>query len=82
MHAALSDPSYANPQALLQIDSYGCRINAVSPEATAVPQRSSVMKLQYQTYWTDAAQDAVNLDWDPSVLLVGLRAHRGRAHAR
>lgn len=53
----------ANPQALLQVDSYGCRINAVAPGATAVPQRSSIMKLQYQTYWTEPAQDQVNLDW-------------------
>jgi hypothetical protein len=53
----------ANPQALLQVDSYGCRINAVDPAATAVPQRSSILKLQYQTYWTEPAQDKVNLDW-------------------
>lgn len=53
----------ANSQALLQVDSYGCRINAVAPEATAVPQRSSIMKLQYQTYWTEPGQDQVNLAW-------------------
>ncbi|MEO9220364.1 MAG: FAD-binding oxidoreductase [Mycobacteriaceae bacterium] len=63
VHAALTDPAYSNPQALLQVDSYGCRINAIPPEATAVSQRSSVMKLQYQTYWTDAADDALNLGW-------------------
>ena len=31
--------------------------------ATAIPQRSSIMKLQHQTYWTDPADDAVNLVW-------------------
>jgi FAD/FMN-containing dehydrogenase len=51
------------PQALLQVDSYGCQVNAVAPDATAVPQRSSVMKLQYQAYWTDPATDAANLTW-------------------
>ena len=56
-YAALSDPAYHNPQAVLQVDSYGCRINAVAPRVTAVPQRSSIMKLQYQTYWTDPADD-------------------------
>jgi FAD/FMN-containing dehydrogenase len=61
--AALTDPSYDNPQALLQVDSYGCQINTRSPTATAVPQRSSIMKLQYQTYWTDPAADDVNLAW-------------------
>jgi FAD/FMN-containing dehydrogenase len=59
----LSDPEHPNPQALLQVDSYGGRINAVAPDATAIPQRSSVMKLQYQTYWTDRADDDRNLAW-------------------
>lgn len=42
---------------------YGCQVNAVAPGETAVPQRSSIMKLQYQTYWTDPADDEVNLAW-------------------
>ncbi len=63
MWTYLTDPNYSNSQALLQVDSYGCQINAVPPDATAVPQRSSIMKLQYQTYWTEPEDDAVNLDW-------------------
>jgi hypothetical protein len=47
----------------LQVDTYGCRVNAVAPDATAVAQRSSIMKLQYQTYWTDPAEDDVHLSW-------------------
>jgi FAD/FMN-containing dehydrogenase len=54
---------YSNSQALVQIDSYGCQINAVAPAATAIPQRSSIMKLQYQTYWTEPDEDKVNLNW-------------------
>ena len=42
-------------QSLLQVDSYGGEINAVSPTATPVPQRSSIMKLQYQTYWSNSS---------------------------
>jgi len=38
-------------QTLLQVDSYGGAINRRTPDATPVPQRSSIMKLQYQTYW-------------------------------
>jgi FAD/FMN-containing dehydrogenase len=53
----------ANSQALLQVDSYGCKINEVAREATAVPQRSSILKLQYQTYWTAPEDDRVNLAW-------------------
>jgi hypothetical protein len=36
---------------LLQVDSYGGKINSVAREATAVWQRDSIYKLQYQTYW-------------------------------
>jgi FAD/FMN-containing dehydrogenase len=54
---------FKNPQALLQVDSYGCRINSVAPDATAIPQRSSILKLQYQTYWTTEAETQENLDW-------------------
>jgi len=38
-------------QSLLQVDSYGGAVNRRTPDATPVPQRSSIMKLQYQTYW-------------------------------
>jgi FAD/FMN-containing dehydrogenase len=59
----LSSAEHPNPQALVQVDSYGCQINAVDPAATAVPQRDSIMKLQFQTYWTDEADDEANLAW-------------------
>lgn len=42
-------------RSLVQVDSYGGAINRVSPTATAVPQRSAIMKLQYQTYWNNAS---------------------------
>lgn len=59
----LSTKEYNNPDALVQIDSYGCRINTVAPDATAVPQRDSVLKLQYQVYWSDPAEDDWHLAW-------------------
>ena len=43
-------------QSLLQVDSYGGAVNRRSPDATAVPQRSSILKLQYQTYWINASR--------------------------
>lgn len=43
-------------QSLLQVDSYGGAVNQVAPDATAVPQRAAMMKLQYQTYWINAAR--------------------------
>jgi FAD/FMN-containing dehydrogenase len=63
LYAGLSNPSHPNPQALVQVDSYGCQVNAVKPGTTAVPQRSSIMKLQFQTYWTDPLEDEPNLKW-------------------
>ncbi len=63
MYEHLANPCHPNPQALVQVDSYGCQVNAVDPAATAVAQRSSIMKLQYQTYWTDPADDDANLAW-------------------
>ncbi|MGH3795266.1 MAG: FAD-dependent oxidoreductase [Pseudonocardiaceae bacterium] len=59
----LSDSTYSNPEALLQIDSYGCKINARKPGETAIAQRDSVTKLQYQTYWDEAKDDDKNLAW-------------------
>ncbi|MBE1159319.1 FAD-binding protein [Dyella acidiphila] len=59
-------------QSLVQVDSYGGAINHIakgnngfdpSKNGTAVFQRNSVMKLQYQTYWTDRAQDDKHVQW-------------------
>jgi len=44
-------PESEMSQSLLQVDSYGGAINRVASDATAVPQRDAIMKLQYQTYW-------------------------------
>ena len=38
-------------QSLVQVDSYGVKVNDVGSTTTAIPQRDSRMKLQYQTYW-------------------------------
>jgi hypothetical protein len=57
------DPGVSLNQTLLQVDSYGCRTNAVDPQAAAIPQRDSIMKLQYQTYWTQPAQDEAHLSF-------------------
>lgn len=51
------------PGDLLQAVTYGGRINAVAPGATAVAQRDSVLKLQYQCYWEDPADEARKLGW-------------------
>lgn len=63
MWDALSTEGPPNSQSLLQVDTYGGAINAVGAGDTAVAQRSSIMKLQFQTYWDDPAYDDVSLGW-------------------
>lgn len=41
---------------LVQVDSYGGAVNNVLPTATALPQRSALLKLQFQTYWNNASR--------------------------
>ncbi|WP_344936655.1 FAD-binding oxidoreductase [Sphaerisporangium flaviroseum] len=54
---------YDNAEALIQVDTYGCKINALGAHETATVQRDSIMKLQYQAYWTDPAEDGVHERW-------------------
>lgn len=76
----LTDPGYSNPDALVQVDSYGGAVNDRAPGATAVPQRSSVLKLQYQVYWTwgvDADENGLfdyrDAELDPGIAAPHLR---------
>ncbi|MGW2406341.1 FAD-dependent oxidoreductase [Streptomyces sp. NPDC001739] len=76
----LTRADYDNPQALLQVDSYGGAINLPDSADTAVYQRSSVLKLQYQTYWSwkrdvnkDGVADQHDADADPSIAAPHLR---------
>jgi len=62
-HKWLTTPIYQNPNALVQIDSYGCQINTVPPAVTAMAQRDSILKLQYQTYWQDPNEDDIHTAW-------------------
>ncbi|AIP52817.1 BBE domain-containing protein [Burkholderia pseudomallei] len=52
-------------QTLVQIDSYGGCVNANDESAnpTSVYQRRSLLKSQYQTYWTNPADDAFHVEW-------------------
>jgi FAD/FMN-containing dehydrogenase len=49
---------------IIAVDSYGGATNkpALANE-TAIPQRASVMKLQYQQYWSNPAEDAARLKY-------------------
>lgn len=53
-----------NTGCVIAVDSYGgAANNAALARETAVPQRGSVMKLQYQMYWQNADEDAARLKY-------------------
>ena len=50
-------------ESLIQVDCFAGRIRDFPSYATAVPQREYVWKIQYQTYWTEKADDLYYLHW-------------------
>lgn len=59
----LTSTDHDNERALLLLVSYGGKVNTVAPDATALPQRDSVMKAIYTVTWTDPNGEQANLDW-------------------
>ncbi|WP_328935779.1 MULTISPECIES: BBE domain-containing protein [unclassified Streptomyces] len=63
IHRYLTAPDYSNPGASLILFPYGGEISSVASDATAIPQRDSVVKMQYQAWWVDPATDATHIAW-------------------
>ncbi|MFC7310628.1 FAD-binding oxidoreductase [Streptomyces monticola] len=63
MYRQLTRTDYAHPTALIDLISYGGRINAVAPDATAVAQRDSHMKILYVSLWTGTDDDTRHEKW-------------------
>ena len=62
MYRFYSGDSLAARSSVVSIDSYGGAVNRPGLAAeTAIAQRSSIMKLQWQCYWFDPAEDAQHL---------------------
>ncbi|WP_083646796.1 FAD-binding oxidoreductase [Kitasatospora sp. CB01950] len=62
LYQYLSDPGYDGHSSIL-LYSYGGKANAVAPDATAMPQRDSILKANFTTYWADPSQDARHVAW-------------------
>jgi FAD/FMN-containing dehydrogenase len=63
-HLTRSMPGIDLTHSVLEIDSYGGAMNRKERQDDTVAfQRSSVMKLQYQTYWANAGEDEGHLAW-------------------
>jgi hexose oxidase len=50
-------------ESLLQVDTYGGQVNETDPQATAITHRASILKIQYQTYWSTPENDEKHLAW-------------------
>ncbi|CUU58086.1 FAD/FMN-containing dehydrogenase [Parafrankia irregularis] len=62
-HRYLTAPGLTAPLAGVLFASYGGRANAVAPDATATPQRDSVLKVLHTVHWDAATDDDRNLSW-------------------
>jgi FAD/FMN-containing dehydrogenase len=63
-HLTRTMPGIDLSHTVVEIDSYGGAINRKKMlEETVAFQRSSIMKLQFQTYWANAAEDAGHFTW-------------------
>jgi len=63
VYNSLTTPGYRNMTAGIMLASYGGAVNAVASDATAMPQRDSVLRLIFATEWTDPAEDERHLTW-------------------
>jgi len=59
----LTRADYPNPAGSLSLNTYGGRINAVPPAATATAHRDATVELFYLAAWADPAEDPVHLAW-------------------
>jgi hypothetical protein len=63
-HMTRTIPGVDLRSSMVEIDSYGGAINRKNlVDETAAAQRSSVIKLQYQTYWREEKDDDAHLTW-------------------
>ncbi len=59
----MSRPDFTNPDTMLVLFSFGGKVNAVAPDATANAQRHSSFKMCFQTFWERAEDDDFYLSW-------------------
>ena len=63
-HLTRKTPDVDMRGAYLAVDSYGGATNRSElADETSIWQRASIMKLQYQSYWRSAKDDAARLEW-------------------
>lgn len=55
--------SAPNAAAALQLQAYGGAVNRIAADATAFPHRSTLFNLQYIAHWSQASEEAANMQW-------------------
>nr|ADK54882.1 FAD/FMN-containing dehydrogenase [uncultured soil bacterium] len=63
LYKHMTRPDFQNPDTMLVLFSFGGKVNAVGPNATANAQRSSIFKMCFQTFWEKPEQDEFYLGW-------------------
>ncbi|WP_182882603.1 MULTISPECIES: FAD-binding oxidoreductase [unclassified Microbispora] len=64
LYRHLSDDSYYNPNALVNITGFGGRINSVASGATAAVHRDSVLRVYFTAGgWSSSYEDEANMAW-------------------
>ncbi|MFD0319292.1 FAD-binding oxidoreductase [Streptomyces flavalbus] len=63
IYAQLTRDDLVNPTANVQLSSFGGKVNAVAPDATAFPHREAAYKAAWSIWWTDPADEAMSLRW-------------------
>ncbi|WLS43369.1 FAD-binding protein [Micromonospora profundi] len=62
IYRALTDPDAKN-SCLVYLGAYGGQVNAVPSDATAVPQRDSILRFWIDSTWADPNADAEAVEW-------------------
>ncbi|MET9442745.1 FAD-binding oxidoreductase [Streptomyces sp. NPDC006610] len=63
IYEQLTRDDLVNPTANVQLSSFGGKVAAVAPDATAFPHREAAFKAAWSIWWTDPADEAMSLRW-------------------
>ncbi|MGW6741574.1 FAD-binding oxidoreductase [Streptomyces sp. NPDC055025] len=59
----LTSDAYSYATGIMALFSFGGKVNSFAPTATAVAHRDSVMLASFVNYWSDAGEEARQLQW-------------------
>jgi aclacinomycin oxidase len=64
LYRQLTRTDYTNPGALMSLSTFGGKVNAVAPDATATAARDSILRAYFTAgHWVSPADDALHIGW-------------------